>query len=338
MLSLPANVRLHGPGGGGAGAVLVSRAQFLRLIEQCRRFPPRQRRVAREDLEPEEIFIISDPLAHGFVTMKKVRRIVGSMGLSLQDPAVKQQLVRLGRECAEDNYVVTYDRFIVFVERLRQELLGMGVPAVLDLDLSNEARKAQKDVKATRAHIVETARRAAEEQGQLARGQHHDQHDAAAERSAQDKEYLQALATLLEQTEDWEAKAPAERERALNLLRVHAVEAAKRKKAADGAALALEGRISNLHDRALRQTAYAKVPPRDARGARRGVGLPRVRPFHARGNERVAAVRPASAAPRGEGPLRAFGSCKDDERQPCAAALTPSPHRAPPVRLLHRCF
>jgi hypothetical protein len=38
-----------------------------------------------------------------------------------------------------------------------------------------------------------------------------------------DKEYLTALAGLLAQTEEWEAKPPAERERALNLLRIHQV-------------------------------------------------------------------------------------------------------------------
>jgi hypothetical protein len=122
LLALPQNGRPQGGGGAGAaeGSLLVTREQFLRLMEQARRFPPRQKRVSRSDLEPEELFLLSDPLNHGFVTMKRVRRIVAAMGLSLRrDPKLQQQLVRLGRECAEDHYVVTYDRFIVFVERLR---------------------------------------------------------------------------------------------------------------------------------------------------------------------------------------------------------------------------
>jgi hypothetical protein len=52
--------------------------------------------------------------------MKRVRRIVSAMGLSgRRDARVAEQLVRLGQESAEDHYVVTYDRFIVFIERVR---------------------------------------------------------------------------------------------------------------------------------------------------------------------------------------------------------------------------
>jgi len=63
---------------------------------------------------------------------------------------------------------------------------------------------------------------------------------------------------LLAQTDNWESKAPAERERALNLLRVHQLEADKRKQQEGKAGAALEAKIHTLHDRAMRQTAYAK--------------------------------------------------------------------------------
>ena len=125
LLALPQNSRLQGSNGnvmveGAENKVLVTRDQFLRLLEQARRFSPRQKRVTRNDLEPEELFLLSDPLGYGFVTMKRVRRIVSAMGLSgRRDARVAEQLVRLGQESAEDHYVVTYDRFIVFIERVR---------------------------------------------------------------------------------------------------------------------------------------------------------------------------------------------------------------------------
>jgi len=312
LLALPANVRLATGGGGGAAAILIGREHFLRLIEQCRRFPVRQRRVTREDLEPEEIFVISDPLAHGFVTMKKVRRIVSSMGLNPRDPAVAAQLQRLGRECAEDHYVVTYDRFIVFVERCRHDLQGLGVASVLDVDLSKASRAAARDVKATRAEMAEKSRLAAEaagvELGPRARAKAKQLAEEAKagelEGLAGTREYVAALSALLDQTEDWEAKPPAERERALNLLRIHVLEAGKRRKSSEGAALSLEKKIDRLHDRAMRQTAYAReyavdklkaeaagVPPTPRAPAR-----PREPPLTARVMDQLALKREEQAA------------------------------------------
>jgi hypothetical protein len=190
--------------------------------------------------------------------MKKCRRIVASMGLSLKDPRVTQQLLRLGRECSEDNFVVTYDRFILFVERLRQELQGLGVASVLDVDLANEQRRAAKDLKTTRHNMHEVARKAAEDAGKGGGGGGGADHDHDSSGGAGDKAYVSSLKKLLEQTDNWEAKAPAERERALNLLRVHVLEASKRRKAEDKAGAALESKIHTLHDRAMRQTTYAK--------------------------------------------------------------------------------
>ena len=37
--------------------------------------------------------------------------------------------------------MVSYDRFILFLERLRQELLGLAPPAAMDIDLDNETRR-----------------------------------------------------------------------------------------------------------------------------------------------------------------------------------------------------
>lgn len=72
------------------------------------------------------------------------------------------------------------------------------------------------------------------------------------------KDYISSLNALLDQTQDWESKPAAERERALHLLRVHAVEVSKRRQNDDSSILALESKINILHDRAMRQTAYAK--------------------------------------------------------------------------------
>ena len=148
--------------------------------------------------------------------------------------------------------------------------------AVLDVDLSNEARKAQKAVRQTRASIHESARHEMEKSGKvlsaearalLAGGGRAAAKAAKAAADAQasaesgtvsDKDYMQSLQTLLDATEDWESKPPAERERTLHLLRVHALEVDKRRKVSSGAVLALEHRIDHLHDRAMRQTAYAK--------------------------------------------------------------------------------
>ena len=79
--------------------VPVTRDQFLVLLRQCQRFPMRQmaspgtgKQLRRKDLEPEELFVIIDPLAYGFITMKQTRRIVSTMGLDLRASQVNKLL------------------------------------------------------------------------------------------------------------------------------------------------------------------------------------------------------------------------------------------------------
>jgi Ca2+-binding EF-hand superfamily protein/tetratricopeptide (TPR) repeat protein len=246
LLALPTNTDdVH------AGNVLINRENFLRFLEQGRRFVTRQKKVTREDLEPEELFIISDPQGYGFITMKRVRHVVRSMGIDPKRKEVAKELLKLGKESAEDNYVVTYDRFIVFIERLRMDVLGMGLATTLDVDLSKATRMAAKDLKQTRKTMHEKAKAAAEQVGMTYRGKEFNT-------DISNKDYVASLIALLEQTDAWEAKPAAERERALHLLRVHKVESERRKHESDQATVVLETKINILHDRAMRQTKYAR--------------------------------------------------------------------------------
>ena len=104
--------------------------------------------------------------------------------------------------------MVSYDRFILFLERLRQELLGLAPPAAMDIDLDNETRR--------------TA--AAMRSGRQARGGGVSDNPVKS-----NEEYVASLKDVLLQTEDWETMTPAERERAMNLLRIHKAEAERRR-------------------------------------------------------------------------------------------------------------
>ena len=54
--------------------------------------PGTGKQLRRKDLEPEELFVIIDPLAYGFITMKQTRRIVSTMGLDLRASQVNKLL------------------------------------------------------------------------------------------------------------------------------------------------------------------------------------------------------------------------------------------------------
>jgi predicted small metal-binding protein len=64
--------------------------------------------------------------------------------------------------------------------------------------------------------------------------------------------------TLLESTSNWEALKASERERVLNLLRMHKEEVSKRQSVSENKIESLEQKISTLYDREQRRTNYAK--------------------------------------------------------------------------------